>query len=609
MAIYWECIWLLMALLLFTSASIRSERLAGTTSFGLLNGRGLLLLPAQVQIGLLTQSGGIPALVLYGLLGLLAGYGLMRVYLKQQETNQLRALDAMKTRFFTNITHEFRTPLTLILAPAEQLKQRLHHPDDQRQLTIISHYATQLLGLINQLMDLSKAEAHALRVNESQGNLGEFLTQLVQSFEPQASANGVQMIVRVEEVGSYYWFDSEKLERIVLNLVANALKFTPMGGRVVVSLTAHPDHELAESPLQLTVADNGVGIAPEQLDHIFDRFYQADYVATSESAQPQPEGTGIGLALVKELVEVQNGTIGVASKVSIGTTFTLTLPYRPAIAPAASVRRDSRLPATSPLQATNGIETDETPVILLVEDNPDLSDFIAGSLPVFYQIHRAANGFDGFGQAVNLIPDLVISDVLMPVMDGYTLCQQLKQDDRTSHVPVILLTAKASVDSRLEGLAQGADDYITKPFHVRELLLRVHNLLEQRRQLQKWTLASVTNPDPVPAAPSPPDPLLDKLCQLVEQHLDQTAFGVEELTVASGLSRMNLHRKLKALTGTSAGEFIRNYRLKRAAQLLRQGHSVSETAYLVGFEDPSYFARSFRKVYQISPSAFASTNT
>ncbi|WP_460911495.1 ATP-binding response regulator [Spirosoma areae] len=560
------------------------------------------------------------AILFYIVLILGVGYIWVRSYLNEQEAKQLKAVDALKTLFFTNITHELRTPLTLILAPVEQLKQRLGDADDQHQLELINQNARKLYDLIDQLMDLSKAGAKALQVDESQGDIGTFVAQLVHSFDQQAKSKGMQLTFRADKLMSLYWFDADKLERVVSNLVANALKFTPAHGKVTVSLTvetiSQPDSSVGagsapNSWLHLEVADNGVGIVPDKLPYIFDRYYQAHNASLADELPDvgQQKGTGIGLALVKELVEIQRGTIQVVSKRSIGTTFTVYLPCRP----AASVPATTQLPALPavglPKVSSDEYPPGEEPIILVVEDNLALSDYIANSLPASYQIHRAMNGAEGLKKAFDIIPDLVISDVMMPIMDGYTLCRWLKEDPRTSHIAFILLTARASVDSRLEGLSLGADDYINKPFHIDELRVRVRNLLDQRHQLQQWALASINNPDAQPTLPAPTDPLVEKLCQIVEQHLDETAFGAEELMAASGMSRMNLHRKLKALTGSSTSEFIRNYRLKRAAQLLRQGHTVSETAYLVGFEDPSYFTRSFRKVYNETPSVFARNNT
>ena len=554
------------------------------------------------------------AILLYILVFLGISYVLIRSYLNKQESKQLKAIDAIKKRFYTNITHEFRTPLTLILAPVEQLKQRMHSSTDQQQLEIISQNANQLLGLVNQLMDLSKAEAHVLTLRESQGDLVEFLNRVVQSFEPKAIAKGIQVILRIDQTNAYFWFDTDKLERIVYNLLANALKFTPVGGKVVISLSVDNKYELINSTethseqislVHLEISDNGIGIPAEKLPYIFDRFYQVDNASIE-----QQNGMGIGLALVKELVEIQHGTIQVTSKPSIGTTFHIDLPYRQATPVSVTAPPPPVLATVEHTESIHELNlpeqrSDGAPVILVVEDNVALCDFIVDNLPDSYNIHRAENGAEGWEKALQIGPDLVISDVLMPVMDGYTLCSKLKKDLRTSHIPVILLTAKTSIDSKLEGLSSGADDYIAKPFYVQELQLRIRNLLEQRRQLRKWVLSSITNPDSSSASESVADPLIVKLCEVIEQNLDDATFGVEELIMASGMSRMNLHRKLKALVDISTGEFIRNYRLKRAAQMLRQGRSVAETAYLVGFEDPSYFARSFRKIYHKTPSAFS----
>lgn len=554
----------------------------------------------------------------YGLYAVILGavaYGLFRTYvnrlhlrqqvsLKQQEAQQLKAVDEMKTRFFSNITHEFRTPLTLILTPAEQLKQHIHEPEqlpqNRRRLETIDRNAHQLIGLVNQLLDLSKLEANALPITEVQGNLVSFIGQLVASFEAQAEAKSIHLVFAPADGPSDYWFDADKLERIVTNLVANALKFTAEGGTVTVVLTTSGDR------IQLSVTDTGIGIPVDKLAHIFDRFYQVD-----DSSTRQQEGTGIGLALVKELVDLQSGQIGVTSQPGEGSTFAVQLPYRRATASLSVTHSDGGQPSEDrPIQESrpNGQEKhrSDAPVVLLVEDNAELAHFIAGSLPTTYQLVKAANGAEGWQQAIDQMPDLVISDVLMPVMDGYTLCRKLKEDVRTSHIPVVLLTAKSAYESRLEGLSLGADDYIAKPFHVPELQLRVRNLLEQRRQYREWLKAQLASPDAPTNGPElqAPDPFLDRLNTLLESHLSDQTFGVDQLAQELAMSRMNLHRKLKAVVNLAPGEVIRMYRLKRATQFLRQGLRSAETAYQVGFDSPSYFSKSFRDEYGLSPSEY-----
>ncbi|MBD2701637.1 response regulator [Spirosoma sp. BT702] len=540
------------------------------------------------------------------------GYGLLRSYtnrlklrqtmaMQEQEATQLRKVDEMKTRFFSNITHEFRTPLTLIMAPAEQMMRQIRDEGDNRRLSAIHRNANQLLQLINQLLDLTKMESGAMSANESLGNISTFVDEIVQSFCGQAESKSIELTYRSTTSGQY-WFDSSKLERIVYNLVSNALKFTPDGGRVDVLLNSPTDNSI-----QLAVSDTGMGIPADKLPHIFDRFYQVD-----DSSTRQQEGTGIGLALVKELVDFQQGKLQVTSETDessgrSGTTFRIDLPYR-------SVAKETD--ATSPISvsslhdertATTEIDDDEIPTLLLVEDNTELAEFIIDSLPSMYRVHRASNGKAGYEQALQLIPDLIISDVLMPEMDGYTLCKLVKDDQRTSHVPVLLLTAKSAIESRMTGLELGADDYMNKPFHVPELQQRVHNMLENRRKLRdrlKANLTKLHQPEDVSES-GLNDTFLDKLYALIDKKLDDTSFGVEEILPEIGMSRMSLHRKLKALTGLPISDVIRNYRLKKAAQLLRQGYNNSQTAYMVGFDSSAYFTKCFHELYGLTPRAYA----
>lgn len=524
----------------------------------------------------------------------------------RQQADQLRQLDEAKSRFVTNITHEFRTPLTLILSPVETLQHHLTDTPYSKSLAMVHRNARQLLNLINQLMDLARLDAHFMTVDESRGELTDFVCQLVQPFAEQAHAR--QILFQFESgVQAAYWFDRDKLERIVVNLLANALKFTEPGGRI--SLTLSESDEIV-----LTVSDSGIGIAADQLPHIFDRFYRAkpaysthsfhESTGTSPDRGPTPAGTGIGLALVDELIALQGGKITVQSQPGQGTIFRVTLPYRRA-AEATPV------PPAEPASAPIGqLRSEEEPHVLLVEDNVELAGFIIDCLPAHYRIDQATNGQAGLAKALATVPDLIISDVMMPIMDGYALVDQLKTDGRTDHIPVILLTAKASFNHRLEGFGKGADDYLTKPFHVGELLVRVDNLLNRQRRLREHLQASLRQPQtmvPTNQAPIEENAFLDQLYAVLEDRLSDSSLNVEALSSHFQINRTNLHRKVKALTGLSIGELIRAYRLKRAANFLQQGANSSESAYRTGFDSPAYFTKCFRDQYGMTPTEFART--
>ncbi len=538
------------------------------------------------------------AYLVYGIAAVYVGYVLIRLYIKERETQQLRVVDELKTRFFSNITHDFRTPLTLILGPAQQLRTTIDDqekiPFNRTQIDTIERNANQLLQLVNQLLDLSKLEANALQMEIIRGNLMSFIKQLLSSFQSQADEKQIRLVYQYSEVSEEYAFDAGKLERILYNLVANALKFTGEGGEVGIEVTG------TEDGIALTVSDTGNGIPAKKLPHIFDRFYQVD-----SASNFQQQGTGIGLSLVKELVELQGGRIEVTSQVGQGTVFGIFLPYVPVVTGKAPPEEVSRKPAALP--NTGRIDTDaDAPGILIVEDNPELAAYIANSLPPTYRITLARNGKEGWDAALATCPDLIISDVMMPVMDGFTLCKHVKEDIRTSHIPVLLLTAKVSHESRIAGLSHGADDYIAKPFHMDELQLRVQNVLEHQKKYRDWMQSQLTDSDmDVRLDPGEKiNPFLKKMFDFLEEHLDNTLFGVDDIIAEFGMSRMTLFRKVKALTGLATSDLIRNYRLNRAAEFLKEGVTVSETAYKVGFNSLAYFSKCFRALYHMTPSEF-----
>ncbi|MGG7664573.1 hybrid sensor histidine kinase/response regulator transcription factor [Dyadobacter sp. BHUBP1] len=549
------------------------------------------------------------AYVIYCVVFLAAVYGLLQMYvnrvrmqqailfkqkeidLKARETQQLRELDEMKTQFFSNITHEFRTPLTLILGPAGQMLEEQRPEKDSKRLSLIERNARQLLGLINQLLDLSKLEAGTTRVDAAWADMGDYIEALTGTFQMAAKAKNVTLEFRNHLENSYFWFDHEKLERIVTNLLSNAVKFANEGGRIRVTLNA-TESEGAE----IVVANTGEKIPEEQLRRIFDRFYQAGQTGYRE-------GTGIGLAIVKELVELQGGTVSAKSGADgFDTVFTVTMPYRRGEAQHSTESVVPKMNGNS--QAVH--EEGQSAKILLVEDNAGLAEFVSDSLAENYRFYHARNGEEGLAMATEIMPDLIISDVMMPVMDGYVFCKHIKSNMETSHIPVVLLTAKSALESRVEGLELGADDYITKPFHMPELRLRIRNLLDRQARLYERLRASFAEPLALPESPEGvTDPFLNKLYQILDSRLDDPDFGVTELIREIGMSNSSLNRKLKTLIDLSAVELIRNYRLKKAAALLSDGIAVSEAAYAVGFDNLSYFAKCFRDLYNMTPREFA----
>ena len=513
------------------------------------------------------------------------------VALRQQEADQLRAVNEMKSDFFANITHEFRTPLTLILAPTQQLQREGPDPENyQRHLSTITRNAHRLLGLVDQLLDFSKLEAGALPVVASRGDLQAFMARTVNAFRELAHERAIELSFTSENMAESYWFDADKLERILYNLLANALNYTEQGS-VSVQLFG------TEDGVNILVKDTGPGIAADQLPHLFDRYYRVPPRRAENNGQRDKPvtGTGLGLALVKELVDLQHGRVSVSSEPGSGTIFVVELPYR-----SAATLPDEAAPNPERVAA-------DAPLVLVVEDNDELARYIAESLPADYRLLRASDGQAGWELALAELPDLILSDVMMPVMDGYELCQKLKTDLRTEHIPVLLLTAKASLDNRLEGLELGADDYLAKPFHVAELLLRVRNQLAHKQRLRQQLRAELSQPSgrSSEADLASENPFLRRLYALLDDHLHDDQLSIEQLIEWLDMSRTTFYRKLSALTDLTPAELIRLRRLKRATHHLRQGVSVAETAYRVGFKTPSHFTRVFREQYRVTPAKFA----
>ena len=530
----------------------------------------------------------------------------LALQLEQAEAGKLRELDQLKSSFFANISHEFRTPLTLIDGPLRDLQSADFKGDVKKYYRLMRRNTKRLLSLVNQLLDLSKLESGHMKLQVREDDIGRFTLAIANSFESLAITRQIDYQVQVPEKPIKAWFDRDKLEKILSNLLSNAFKFTPEEGEI--ELIA----EVRDDSFEIVLNDSGIGISEDQLPNIFDRFYQVD-TSNSQDKMEQRVGSGIGLALTKELVELHHGNLRVESKLGQGTSFSLSIPLgknhwkeseiitlKP---PMIEVDEVATPVIVSTLGKDRGMREDH-PCVLVVEDNTEVRQYIKEQLVDSYQVEEANNGKIGFDKAVELVPDLILSDVMMPVMDGIELLKALLQDERTSHIPVIMLTAKAAQEDKLVGLDQGAHDYLVKPFDGRELNLRIRNLIDQRQKLQaKFDKKTVRLSAKQVAVSSLDEQFLKKLMDAIETNLDEEDFGVVELAEKVHLSRHQLHRKLKALTGLSPSVFIRNLRLERAKQLLEQkAGNASEVAFMVGFNSAAYFSKCFSDKYGFPPS-------
>ena len=531
------------------------------------------------------------------------------------EAEKMHEVDEMKSRFFANISHEFRTPLTLIFGPAKDIEENSEDNKSRQSAGIIKRNASRLYGLVNQLLDISKLEAGKMKLEATEQNIIPLLKGYILSFSSLAERKKIKLSFNSVEDNLNVYIDKDKIEKIVTNLLSNAFKFTPEGGRIDFTV------EKLISHAEIRIADNGIGIKKERLDKIFDRFYQVDGSHTRES-----EGTGIGLSLTKELVELHKGKIGVESEYGKGTTFKILLPLgKDHLKPEEIVEKDFDEEEEVTIKEVDHIseigygkrandldlpiETDR-PLLLIVEDNSDVRNYIASHLDKEYRIQEAVNGEDGLEQAVKNIPDLIISDVMMPKMDGFELCEKLKTDERTSHIPIILLTAKATDKDKIFGYETGADDYIMKPFDSDVLKVRVKNLIEQRRKLHEHFKREGLIELEDKEITSIDKKFLQSVFQSVNAHLSDTSYNIELLTEEISMNRRNLERKLNALTGETPGDLIRRMRLTHASKLLMQNFgNISEVALEVGFSNPAYFSKCFRDQFGLTPSEYYHNNS
>lgn len=529
--------------------------------------------------------------------------------LAAKETERLQQLDVLKTRFYTNISHEFRTPLTVILGMVESLKFDTGQKRE-KSAEMVRRNSRKLLNLVNQLLDLSRLESGKLQVSPSNGDLAAYLRFQLESFHSYAQTRGINLHFRSELPHLPFAFDHDKIQTILVNLISNALKFTPKGGQIVLVLQTSPPNQ-AQPPAQVVIelSDTGAGIPPDQLDRIFDRFYQVDGSSTRKS-----EGSGIGLALVQELVKLMQGSISVDSTPGQGTTFRITLPFTPPMAQLQpysgtnTLATDFLIPmGQEPLDVPGN--DDQRPLLLIVEDNPDVLFYITECVRDEYRVVLADNGAEGIHQARELVPDIIISDVMMPEKDGFELCDTLKNDERTSHIPIILLTAKADNASKIAGLGRGADVYLAKPFDVEELLAQLKMLVERQKRMIAYFSAK-PGMEPNPATPPEQKEVyeiehafIQKIRKIIEDNFADENFALPQLCQALNMSRSQLFRKLKALVNIPPSDLIRTYRLQKAKLLLASTDlTVSEVAWQVGYKDPSHFSRSFHELFGFLPS-------
>ena len=545
-----------------------------------------------------------------------------KLKIEKFEKRKLKEINKMKLEFFTNISHEFKTPLTLILGPLQNLlENRTTDLKTKESLLIMDRNAKHLYRLVNQLMDFRKADSKQLKVNAVLGDIVDFCENIVSSFHVLANKKELDLSFKSQVSELIAYFDRDLMEKIMNNILSNAVKFTPNNGRIRVSLSVvKPRRNMSarlgqQNPeFEIFVEDSGIGIPKSKTSKIFGRFYQVDDANKIDSL-----GSGVGLALTKKIVDLLDGSIDVISRENKGSRFVMRFPLivdspsiegkienilleegiselKPNGSEANSVSKDSEFEVEENL-----------PLMLIVEDNSDMQRFLKASFENQYRIIQALNGKKGLEKAIDNVPNIILCDVMMPEMDGIEFCEKIKKNEITNHVPIIMLTAKGSVENKLKGLEVGADSYIPKPFDMRILEMKVKKLLEERENLkEKFRLRGITQDSKKIGINNTQKTFLEKAEKVIEENLMNNEFGVEDLALELSFSRMQLYRKFKSILGSSANEFIRNYRIKKAAYLLiKTDLNVSEILYDVGFTNRSYFSKCFKKSFDMSPKEYA----
>jgi signal transduction histidine kinase/ligand-binding sensor domain-containing protein/AraC-like DNA-binding protein len=525
---------------------------------------------------------------------------------KERETaHRMHELDLMKIKFFTNVSHEFRTPLSLIMAPADKMFKQTPDPETKRQLLLINRNAKRLLNLVNQLLDFRKMEYHELKLHKKPGDIVNFIKEISLDFNDIAEQKNIHFIFDSEIEMYYTSFDHDKIERILFNLLSNAYKFTPEGGQVSVLLNCAGKDQNNKQQLEIRVIDTGIGIPNDKMDKIFDPFFQNDIPGSMLN-----QGSGIGLSITKGFVKLHHGEILVESELNGGTCFTVLIPL---------TKIDKNIFIDVPLAPDqlhdyvnenahhkNGPGRDgKKQTILLVEDNDDFRFYIKDNLKGSFNILEAENGKKGWQKALAQHPNLIVSDITMPEMNGIDLCLKIKNDTRTSHIPVILLTARVGEEQQLKGLETGAADYLTKPFNFEILQSKIKNILSQQESMRK-TYQKQVDVNPTEMHVDSPDELfIKKVLLLIDNNISNPNFSIEELSSDVFVSRYTLYKKILAMTGKTPNELVRSMRLKRAVQLLETGHlTVSQICHKVGYKSQKYFVKTFKSEYNTIPSKY-----
>lgn len=559
------------------------------------------------------------AIGLYALIFILGVWGIVKFQtyrhrlqqeLKMQEfeAHHIREIEKMKSRFFANLSHEFRTPLTLIKGPLEQLINGRIKDNLADYYKMLLRNTEKLQNLIDQLLELSQLEAETIPLNIENLDLVSLLRSFTYNFMPLAEEKLITLDFNSSTESFTAMIDKDKLEKIINNLLSNAFKFTPSGGKISVNLKQ--ENSITNNFALVEVSDTGPGIPEEYQSKIFDRFYRVD-----GNSKKNESGSGIGLALVKELVSLHNWVISVKSKEGEGTTFTIKIPLEKEAEVEAQKEKESKkkssdqkkeeIFALPEIEPEVTVEKDEDTVILFVDDSSDVRSYVNDLLKPDYKVLLAENAEEGIELALKNIPDLIISDLMMPGMDGIEFCNKIKTDWQTSHIPFILLTAKVTEESKIEGLETGADDYLTKPFNYEELAARIKNLIDQRKRLREKFSKEINIQPELVTSSKVDSEFLEKAITITQKNISNEKFDTEKLAEEMFVSRRQLHRKLQAITGQGPGEFIRTFRLKRAAQLLLENKlSVTQIALEVGFESPAQFTRAFKKHFNVLPSEF-----